>query len=133
MYAMKGWKEWLRFHGYRWIHWTHSTEKLGYAGTCILSRIEPVARTTGVGVPEVDKEGRVLTMEFDEFTMISCYAPCLGMQKQGNDRRIAYDQAILQSIKAQSAKKPVMWLGDLNVAIRDNDVFDGKTNQNRQL
>ncbi len=131
MNKMKGWKEWIKAQGYQWIQWTHSVEKLGYAGTCILSRVEPITRTRGLGVPSVDKEGRVLTMEFEEFVIVSCYAPCVGMNGQGNERRLAYDEAIVGHLK--NIQKPVMWLGDLNVAIRDIDVFDGPTNSKRQL
>ncbi len=129
MSAVKGWDDWLATQGYYWTQWTHSKAKLGYAGTCILSKIEPVARTVGIGVPEIDIEGRVLSMEFKEFALVSCYAPCTGMQQQAAEKRNIYDAQILKHL-GQLAK-PYLWVGDHNVAVRDIDIFDGVTNPKR--
>ncbi len=129
MEQIKGWKVWLKIQGYKYIEWTHSTEKKGYAGTCVLSRVPFRVSTIGIGVPEVDKEGRVITIEFDDFVIVSCYSPCSGLKVKVPEKRALYDEKMKTYLKG--IVKPLMWVGDLNVADREEDVYDAKENKDR--
>jgi len=106
----------------------NSAEKKGYAGTAILSRIPPVSVNTGIGVAEHDKEGRVVTAEFEGFYLVCVYVP----NSQRELARLAYrqqwDRDFLMYLKGLEAHKPVLCCGDLNVAHQERDLARPKDN-----
>jgi exodeoxyribonuclease-3 len=106
----------------------NSAEKKGYSGTAIFTKREPRAVTKGIGIPAHDGEGRVITLEFDAFYMVDVYTP----NSQDELRRLAYrmewDDAFRAYLRALDAKKPLVVCGDMNVAHREIDLKNPKTN-----
>jgi exodeoxyribonuclease-3 len=108
--------------------WWNSAEKKGYSGTAIFTKARPREVTRGLGKPEHDREGRVLTAEFDEFFLVNVYVP----NSQRELTRLAYrqrwDRALLRYLQRLEAAKPVIWCGDLNVAHTELDLANPKSN-----
>lgn len=105
-------------------------EKPGYSGVAILTRREPLAVTAGLGIAELDGEGRVITAEFDDLYVVSVYTP----NSQNELRRLAYreqhwDPAFLEHMSELAAHKPVVFCGDLNVAHREIDLANPRSNR----
>eukprot|EP01084_Bolivina_argentea_P078651 142734_1 len=117
------------FRGYELI-WCECTDKAGYSGTAVLSKTKPLSIVRGIG--SADGEGRAITLEFDRFYLINTYVPNSGQGLKFKTKRLKWDEAMKQWIKDLQEKKPVIWTGDLNVAILDFDVYDGETNKNRK-
>ena len=112
--------------GYR-QYW-NSAEKKGYSGTAVFTRIEPLAVTYGIGIPEHDHEGRVITLELPDFYLVNCYTP---NSQRGLERlayRMTWEDAFRAYLQSLDAKKPVILCGDLNVAHEDLDLKNPKTN-----
>ena len=112
--------------GYR-QYW-NSAEKKGYAGTAVFTRIEPLAVTYGIGIPEPDHDGRVVTLELPDFCLVNCYTP---NSQRGLERlayRMTWEDAFRAYLQSLDAKKPVILCGDLNVAHEDLDLKNPKTN-----
>ena len=112
--------------GYR-QYW-NSAEKKGYSGTAVFTRIEPLAVTYGIGIPEHDHEGRVITLELPDFYLVNCYTP---NSQRGLERlayRMTWEDAFRAYLQNLDAKKPVILCGDLNVAHEDIDLKNPKTN-----
>ena len=111
--------------------YTNSANKKGYAGTAILAKTEPLRVTRGIGIPEHDQEGRVLTAEFKDYFLVNTYVP----NSQNGLKRLPYrqqwDQDMLAYLKGLEATKPVMWCGDLNVAHKAIDLKNDKANYNK--
>ena len=103
-------------------------EKKGYSGVAILSRTTPRAVFYGLGVPALDREGRVLTAEFDAFYLVSAYVPNAQPLLARLDFRLRWDAAFLAYLKSLDAGKPVVFCGDLNVAHRESDLARPKQN-----
>ena len=103
-------------------------EKKGYSGTAIFAKRPPLAITTGIGVAEHDREGRVLAAEFAEFFLVNVYVP----NSQRELTRLAYrqqwDRAFLRYLKNLERRKPVIYCGDLNVAHTELDLARPKAN-----
>jgi exodeoxyribonuclease-3 len=103
-------------------------EKKGYAGTALFTRMRPLAIQTGMGRPEHDREGRVLTAEFEDFFLVNVYVP----NSQRGLTRLAYrqrwDRDFLRYLKRLERRKPVVWCGDLNVAHTEIDLANPKAN-----
>ena len=117
----------LLFDGYE-SYW-NSAEKKGYSGTAIFTRHKPLCVTYGIGIDEHDREGRVITMEMDDFYLICCYTPNSQDGLKRLDYRMQWEddfQAYLQRLDAQ---KPVILCGDLNVAHEEIDIKNPKTNR----
>ena len=117
----------LLFDGYE-SYW-NSAEKKGYSGTAIFTRHKPLSVTYGIGIDEHDREGRVITMEMDDFYLICCYTPNSQDGLKRLDYRMQWEddfQAYLQRLDAQ---KPVILCGDLNVAHEEIDIKNPKTNR----
>ena len=117
----------LLFDGYE-SFW-NSAEKKGYSGTAIFTRHKPLSVTYGIGIDEHDREGRVITMEMDDFYLICCYTPNSQDGLKRLDYRMQWEddfQAYLQRLDAQ---KPVILCGDLNVAHEEIDIKNPKTNR----
>ena len=108
-------------------YWNYA-EKKGYSGTAVFTRKEPLNVTYGIGVPEHDKEGRVITLEFEDFYFITVYVP----NSQRELTRLAYRQeweaAFLSYILKLEEKKPVIYCGDLNVAHKEIDLKNPSSN-----
>ena len=105
-------------------------EKKGYSGTAVFTKKEPLSVSYGIGIEEHDKEGRVITLEFEDFYFITIYTP----NSQDGLKRLSYrmewEKAFLTYIKGLEEKKPVVFAGDLNVAHKEIDLKNPKTNRN---
>ncbi len=103
-------------------------EKKGYSGTAIFSKREPLNVTYGIGIDEHDHEGRVITLEFEDFFFVTCYTPNSKQELERLDYRMKWEDDFLSYIKSLDAKKPVIFCGDLNVAHKEIDLKNPKTN-----
>jgi len=110
--------------------WYGCTEKKGYAGTCILTKMKPLTIVKGFGCE--DAQGRSIILEFEKYYLINTYVPNSGEKLKFKDRRLAWDNKFKTYLKSLQDKKPIIWTGDLNVAIENYDVYDGETNKNRE-
>jgi exodeoxyribonuclease-3 len=106
----------------------NSAEKKGYAGTAILSRVAPVSVTTGIGIAQHDKEGRVITAEFEAFYLVCVYVPNSQRELARLPYRQCWDSDFLGYLKALERHKPVLCCGDLNVAHQERDLARPKDN-----
>lgn len=108
-------------------HW-NSAEKKGYSGTAIFSKKPPLAVKPHIGVAEHDREGRVLTAEYDDFYLVNVYVPNSQRELTRLPYRQQWDVAFLKYLKKLERKKPVIWCGDLNVAHTEIDLANPKAN-----
>ena len=109
-------------------YWNYA-EKKGYSGTAIFAKNEPLSVTLGIGVEELDNEGRVVTLEYDNFFIVTCYTPNAQRELARLDHRMKWDEAFRGFIKALDEKKPVIVCGDLNVAHQEIDLKNPKSNR----
>ena len=109
-------------------YWNYA-EKKGYSGTAMFTKEEPLSVSCGIGAEEHDKEGRVITAEFPDYYVVTCYTP----NSQDGLARLPYrrewNAAFLAYLKGLEEKKPVVFCGDLNVAHREIDLKNPKTNR----
>ena len=117
----------LQFEGYE-SFWNYA-EKKGYSGTAIYTRHKPLAVTYGLGLEEHDHEGRVITLEMDDFFLVTCYTPNSQDGLRRLDYRMAWEDAFRDYLKRLDAVKPVIVCGDLNVAHEEIDLKNPKTNR----
>ncbi|HHH6958134.1 TPA: exodeoxyribonuclease III [Listeria monocytogenes] len=108
-------------------YWNYAVKK-GYSGTAIFTKVEPLSVQYGLGVPEHDTEGRVITLEFEEFFMVTVYTPNSQAELKRLDYRMTFEDAILEYVKNLDKTKPVVLCGDLNVAHEEIDLKNPKTN-----
>ncbi len=111
-----------------YCYWNYA-EKKGYSGTAIFTKNKPLDATYGIGVEEHDKEGRVITLEFEDFYFITVYVPNSQDGLKRLDYRMEWEDAFLQYINTLQEKKPVIFCGDLNVAHKEIDLKNPKTNR----
>lgn len=104
-------------------------EKKGYSGTAVFCRKEPLEVLKGIGIEEHDKEGRVLTLEFEDFYFVTVYTPNSQNELKRLSYRMEWEEAFLCYLKGLEQKKPVIFAGDLNVAHREIDLKNPKTNR----
>lgn len=116
----------LPMEGYH-AYWNYA-EKKGYSGTALFTKTEPLVVTYGIGIPEHDKEGRVITAEFADFYMITVYTPNSQNELTRLPYRMTWEDAFLSYLKELEQKKPVIFCGDLNVAHREIDLKNPKSN-----
>lgn len=109
-------------------YWNYA-EKKGYSGTAIFTKEEPVSVAYGIGIPEHDKEGRVITLEFLEFYFITVYTPNSQNELARLDYRMKWEEDFLAYLKKLEETKPVIFCGDLNVAHQEIDLKNPKTNR----
>ena len=109
-------------------YWNYA-EKKGYSGTAIFAKQEPQNVILGVGVPELDTEGRLITLEYPDFYMITCYTPNAQDKLKRIDHRLKWDEAFRAHLKKLDQAKPVIVCGDLNVAHQEIDLKNPKTNR----
>ena len=117
----------LQFEGYQ-SYWNYA-EKKGYSGTAIFTRHQPLSVSYGIGVEEHDHEGRVVTLEMENFYLVTVYVPNSQDELRRLDYRMTWEDAFLAYIKQLEAKKPVVFCGDLNVAHQEIDLKNPKTNR----
>ena len=116
----------LELPGY-FQYWNYA-EKKGYSGTALFTKKEPLKVTYGIGIEEHDKEGRVITAEFDDSYMVTVYTPNAKRELERLDYRVKWEADFLAYIKSLDEKKPVIFAGDLNVAHQEIDLKNPKTN-----
>lgn len=117
----------LEFEGYR-SYWNYA-EKKGYSGTAIFSRHEPLSVSYGLGVEEHDHEGRVITLEMPEFFLLTVYVPNSQDELRRLDYRMEWEDAFRQHLMKLDEQKPVVVCGDLNVAHKEIDLKNPKSNR----
>lgn len=117
----------LQFPGYT-SYWNYA-EKKGYSGTAIYTRKEPLAVTYGIGIDEHDHEGRVITLEYDKFFLVTVYTPNSQEELRRLDYRMTWEDAFQAYLHQLDAKKPVIVCGDMNVAHQEIDLKNPKTNR----
>lgn len=106
-----------------------SAEKKGYSGTAIFTRHKPLSVTYGVGVEELDHEGRMITLEYEDFYIVTCYTPNAQNELKRIDHRMAWDDAFRARLMELDAKKPVIACGDFNVAHEEIDLKNPAANR----
>ena len=117
----------LKFEGY--ISYWNSAEKKGYSGTAIFTKKQPINVTYGIGIEEHDKEGRIITLEFDDFYLVTNYTPNAKRELERLDYRMVWEDEIRKYLLELNTKKPVIMCGDLNVAHEEIDLKNPKTNK----
>lgn len=118
----------LAFLGYD-SYWNYA-EKKGYSGTAIYTKHKPLSVRYGIGIEEHDHEGRVITLEYEDFFFITVYVPNAQDGLKRLDYRMKWEDDFLSYIKELDKQKPVIFCGDLNVAHEEIDLKNPKTNHN---
>ncbi len=109
-------------------YWNYA-EKKGYSGTAIFTKKEPISVRYGIGVEEHDKEGRVIAAEFEDYFVVTVYTPNSQRELTRLDYRMEWEAAFLSYMKKLEEEKPVIFCGDLNVAHKEIDLKNPKTNR----
>ena len=117
----------LKFENYQ-SYW-NSAEKKGYSGTAIFTKKSPINVTYGIGIEEHDKEGRIITLEFEEFYLINNYTPNSKRELERLEYRQKWEDEIRKYLLKLNEKKPVIMCGDLNVAHKEIDLKNPKQNR----
>lgn len=116
--------------GYDNSFWTCSVSKLGYSGTAVISRIKPVSVKFGLGIPDHDGEGRLITIEFDTVYLVAGYVPNSGQKLERLSYRVQqWDPSLSSYLKDLEKKKPVVLTGDLNCAHEEIDIYNPDGNR----
>lgn len=116
----------LELKGYH-QYW-NSAEKKGYSGTAIFTRKKPLQVSYGIGKEEHDREGRVITLEYETFYLVNCYTPNSKRELERLDYRMIWEDEVRNYLKQLDQKKPVIYCGDFNVAHQEIDLKNPKTN-----
>lgn len=117
----------LELEGY-YQYWNYAVKK-GYSGTAIFTKEKPLSVSYGLGIEEHDQEGRVITAEFPEYYVVTCYTPNSQNELARLPYRMTWEEAFLAYLKRLEEKKPVIFCGDLNVAHKEIDLKNPKTNR----
>lgn len=117
----------LDLPGYR-QYWCYA-EKKGYSGTAIFTKHEPLCVSYGIGVSELDTEGRVITLEYPDFFLVTCYTPNAQRELARLDHRMRWEEAFRGYLAGLDAKKPVILCGDLNIAHQEIDLKNPASNR----
>ncbi len=117
----------MHIEGYE--EYLYSAEKKGYSGVMVYTKITPLAVRYGIGVEEYDKEGRVITLEFEDFYLIACYVPNSKRELERLPSRMRFEDIMRGYLKELSLEKHVIYCGDLNVAHKEIDIKNPKTNR----
>eukprot|EP01133_Synstelium_polycarpum_P006734 gene6734-7827_t len=112
----------------------HQADKKGHHGTALLTKVKPISVTKGIGIQKHDEEGRVITAEYEKFYLVNSYIPNSGVDRKEPLKRLDYrtkewDVDFHNYMRELNKKKPVVWCGDLNVAHKEIDLKNPKTNQ----
>ncbi|HYX05595.1 MAG TPA: exodeoxyribonuclease III [Bacteroidales bacterium] len=111
--------------------YSNSAEKKGYAGTAIYTRQKPLSHTYDMGKKEHDQEGRVITLEYEDFYLVNVYVPNSGQGLKRLEYRETWDRDLLEYLQSLDEKKPLVFTGDLNVAHEPIDLANPKSNYNK--
>ena len=117
----------LETHGYH--TYMNSAQKKGYSGTLVFSKAEPLSCSYGIGIEKHDQEGRVVTLEYEDFYLVNCYTPNSQDGLKRLDYRMCWEDDFLNYLKSLEESKPVILCGDLNVAHQEIDLKNPKTNR----
>ncbi len=117
----------LELPGYH-QYWNYA-EKKGYSGTAIFTKHEPLSVRYGVGVPELDTEGRLITLEYENFYLVTCYTPNAQDGLARIEHRLKWEEAFRNYAMELDKVKPILYCGDLNVAHNEIDLKNPKTNR----
>ena len=117
----------LSFDGYE-SYWNYA-EKKGYSGTAIFTKHKPLSVSYGIGIEEHDKEGRVITLEYENFYLVTVYTPNSQDGLRRLDYRMRWEDDFLAYIRSLDEKKPVIFCGDLNVAHQEIDLKNPASNR----
>ena len=117
----------VKFDGYKVF--MNSAIKKGYSGTAILTKINPISISYGIGIEEHDLEGRVICLEFDKFYLVNCYTPNSQRELTRLEYRVKWENDFRNYLKKLDKIKPVILCGDLNVAHEEIDLKNPKTNR----
>lgn len=109
-------------------YWNYAVKK-GYSGTGIFTKKEPICVSYGLGIEEHDQEGRVITLEFEDYYFVTVYTPNSQSELARLDYRMKWEDDFLSYLKSLEKKKPVIFCGDLNVAHKEIDLKNPKTNR----
>ncbi len=112
-----------------YLQYWYSAEKKGYSGTAVFTKHEPLSVRYGIGIPEHDREGRAITLEYEDFYLLCVYTPNAQRELARLDYRMSWEAALREYILSLDAKKPVIYCGDLNVAHEEIDLKNPKTNR----
>ena len=115
------------FDGY-YQYW-NCAEKKGYSGTAIFTKKEPISVSYGIGIEEHDKEGRVITLEYEDFFIVDCYTPNSKRELERLEYRMIWEDEFRNYLLNLNKSKPVILCGDLNVAHKEIDLKNPKTNR----
>ena len=118
----------VNFAGYE--QFWNSAEKKGYSGTAVFSRLQPVSVSYGMGLPEHDQEGRIITLEYDEFQLVNVYTPNSQRGLARLEYRMQWEDDFRDYVGRLDRKKPAVVCGDLNVAHREIDIKNPAANKN---
>jgi len=118
--------EGIEFDGY--YRYMNSAQKKGYAGTMVFTKQKPLNVTYGLGIEEHDNEGRIITLEYDNFYLVNCYTPNSKRELERLDYRMIWEDEMLKYFKKLEETKLVVYCGDLNVAHEEIDIKNPKTN-----
>ena len=108
-------------------YWNYA-EKKGYSGTAVYTKIKPINIKYGLGIEEHDKEGRIITLEFEKFYLVNCYTPNSKRELERLKYRMIWEDEIRKYLQKINKIKPVIYCGDLNVAHKEIDLKNPKTN-----
>lgn len=112
-----------------YLEYYNYAERKGYSGTAIFTKEEPISHTVGIGVPEHDTEGRVITLEFPDYYFVGCYTPNSQRGLARLPYRMEWEDAFREYLLKLDEKKPVILCGDLNVAHKEIDLANPSTNR----
>ena len=118
----------IPFHPEGYREFLYPAEKKGYSGTMVYTRIDPLNVTYGIGIEEHDHEGRVITLEFEDFYLVTQYVPNVKRDLSRLDYRMIWEDEIRKYLKKLEENKPVIMCGDLNVAHQEIDIKNAKAN-----
>ncbi len=117
----------MHIEGYE--EFLYSAEKKGYSGVMVYTKQSPLRVTYGIGTEEYDREGRTLTLEYNDFYLVACYVPNAKRELERLPSRMAFEDLMRAYLKDLSQKKHVIYCGDLNVAHAEIDIKNPKTNR----
>ena len=109
-------------------YWCYA-EKKGYSGTAIFAKESPLSVSYGLGFPELDTEGRLITLEYPNFYLVTCYTPNAQRELARLDHRLRWDKAFREYLTGLDVQKPVILCGDLNVAHKEIDLKNPSSNR----
>ena len=117
----------LNLEGY--LQFWNYAQKKGYSGTAIFTKHSPLSVTYGMGIPELDTEGRLITLEYEDFFLVTCYTPNAQRELARLDFRLQWETSFAEYLCKLDARKPVIVCGDLNVAHQEIDLKNPKSNR----